>query len=171
MAAEALETKGSSPGAHVPWVVLAGAVGAIVFVAIQTLAGSPQHIAEFMGAQIVRRGGYSESLAGVIGWGVHLAVALAYATLFALVIKLPGFPKARAPRWGAAALVAVVLGWLATLITAPAISAKISVLAGQGIPDSLPGLNTSLGLPFWTHVGFFASCFLVLVIVRDSLRS
>jgi len=148
------------------WIVLAGAAGANVFVTIQILAGLPLHIAEFMGAQIARRGGYDASLAGVIGWSVHAAVALGYATLFALILQLPGFPSARGPRLTLAALCAVGLGWLTTLIAPPAIGLTIGALAGQGIPDSLPGPNTSVGIPLWTHLAFFATCFLILAVAR-----
>jgi hypothetical protein len=50
-----------------PWIAAAALAGALVFVAVQVVGGFPQHIAEFMGAQIVLRGGYPESLQGVLG--------------------------------------------------------------------------------------------------------
>lgn len=79
----------------------------------QLLGGFPTHIADFIGSRIVSRGGYSESLQGIIGWGVHISVSVAYAAL--------------------------AVG--STLITAPAIGITTSLLSGQGFPDALPGLN------------------------------
>lgn len=156
---------------RVGWIVAASAAGALVFVAVQLAAGFPQHIAEFMGAQIVRQGGYSESLRGVIGWGVHLGVAVSYATLFAVLVSLPFLPRTRAHRWAVGVGVALLLGVASTLITAPAISVTISLLAGRGFPDTLPGLNTGWGLVFWNHLGFFLIAFALVVAVPDLLAS
>lgn len=153
----------------IPWIAAAGLVGGGAFVTAQIVAGFPSHIAEFMGAQIVRRGGYSESLAGVLGWGVHFAVALSYATLFAVAVTATPLPERRAARFAAAAAVAVAFAWVSTLITGPAIAITISVLAGQGFPASLPGLNTAFGFPFWNHVGFFGIAWLLTVIAPDLL--
>ncbi len=156
---------------RIPWIAAAGLVGGGAFVTAQVVAGFPSHIAEFMGTQIVRRGGYSESLAGILGWGVHFAVALSWATLYAVAITATPLPERRGPRFGAAAGIAVVFAWIATLLTAPAIATTISVLAGQGFPASLPGLNTSFGFPFWNHVGFFSIAWLLIVIVPALLAS
>lgn len=38
---------------------------------------------------------------------------------------------------------------------------------GQGFPDSLPSLNTSLAFVFWNHVGFFIISLAITVIARD----
>ena len=149
------------------WIPVAGIVGAIGFVVAQRLEGSPMHIANFLGAQIVQRGGYSESLADVIGWGVHLGVALSYAALFGLLTLVPVFPKMRVPRWAVAALLAIALGWGATLVTGPAISTTISLLAGQGFPNALPALNTTFGAAFWNHILFFGITLLFTVVVPD----
>lgn len=153
----------------IPWVPLAALAGAIFFVVVQKATGSPLHIAEYMGSQIARQGGYGESLAGVIGWGVHLAVALSYATLFTLLLSTPIAPKTGAARRVVGLVLVALLGWVSTLLTAPAIAATISVLAGQGWPATLPGLNTSFGVPFWNHVGFFAIVW-VLTDVLPALR-
>lgn len=123
-----------------------------------------------MGTQIVQRGGYSESLAGVIGWGVHLGVALSYAALFGLLTLVPFFPKTRVPRWGVAAVLAITLGWITTLITGPAIMTTISLLAGQGFPGALPALNTTIGTALWNHLLFFGIALLLTVVVPDLLQ-
>ncbi len=150
-----------------PWIAAGGVVGAFAFVLAQRLEGFNTHIAEFMGAQIVQRGGYSTSLAVPIGWGVHLGVALTYACFFGVLTLLPVFPTARGPRWGAAAGMVLILGWLTTLVTAPAIQITIGLLSGQGFPNTLPGLNTSFGAPFWNHMLFFAICAVLIVVVPD----
>ncbi len=149
-----------------PWVVASALLGALVFIVAQHIAGSPLDIAQFMGRQIVRRGGYSAGLALPLGWGVHLGVALTYATLYA-VVAFTVLPRAGAARWGLGLALAALLGWLTTLVTAPAIATTISLLAGQGFPGSLPALNTSLGFAFWNHIGFFLVSFAVTVVARD----
>ena len=156
---------------RMPWIAAAAALGALVFVGVQVVTGSPQHIAEFIGGQIVRQGGYSESLQGVIGWGVHFGVAISYVTLFAVLLSLPFLPTARAARRAIGLAVAIALGVVSTLITAPAITATISLLAGKGFPGSLPGLNTAWGLAFWNHLGFFLIAFLFIVVVPDLLAN
>ncbi len=152
-----------------PWIALAGVTGALAFALAQKLAGFPQTIPEFMGSQIVTRGGYNPSLTGLIGWGVHFGVALAYAILFTLVRRLPGFPRTGAAGIiGGLALVAL-LGWVSTLITAPAIAITIELLAGQGLPATIPPLNTALGFVFWNHVVFFAIVWLITAVAPAAL--
>lgn len=149
----------------IPWVPLAALAGAIFFVVVQKATGFPAHIAEFMGGQIVRQGGYDPSLAGVIGWGVHLAVALSYTVLFTLLVNIPIIPAAGSARRGVGLVLVVLMGWVSTLLTAPAIAVTISLLAGQGWPATLPGLNTAFGVPFWNHVGFFTIVWLLVEVV------
>jgi hypothetical protein len=152
--------------AGAPWVVASALLGAFLFIVAQYVVGSPLNIAQFMGREIVRRGGYSPGLALVFGWGVHLGVAVTYAALYAAV-ALALLPRQGAARWALGLGLAVVMGWLSTLVTAPAIGITISLLAGQGVPGSLPSLNTSLGFVFWNHVGFFLASFVVTVVTRD----
>jgi hypothetical protein len=156
---------------NAPWVLASALVGAIAFVTVQKLAGFPMNIAQFMGREIVRQGGYSPGLAGLVGWFVHLGVAASYATLYAAIVLAPFFPTDRAARWGAALGVALVLGWLTTLVTAPAIAITIGLLSGQGFPASLPSLNATFGSVFWNHVGFFLISFGITVVARDTFRA
>jgi hypothetical protein len=151
----------------VTWILLAGVVGALVFVLAQHLEGFSTNIAEYIGAQIASRRGWSPATAGPIGWGVHLGVALTYATLFVLLTRMPQFPRRRAPRWGAAVAIALVLGWVTTLVAAPAVPITISLLAGKGLPEMIPRLNASFGPPLWNHLLFFGTCLVVAVLARD----
>ncbi len=153
------------------WVLASALAGAAAFVTTQHLAGFPADIAQFIGREIVRQGSYDPGLAGVIGWAVHLAVALAYATLYASIVLAPAIPRERIPRWGAGAVIAAALGWLTTLVTAPAIAVTIGLLSGNGLPASLPALNTAVGFVLWNHLGFFLICFAITVVIRDSARA
>ncbi len=153
---------------QIPWILVAAVVGAIVFVLAQKLNGFDQHIGQFIGQQVVEQGGYNAALADLIGWGVHVGVSLSYAALFGILTAF--FPAAIGTRWILALILGAILGWVTTLITAPAIAVTISVLAGQGLPSALPPLNTEGGLPFWNHMGFFGICFLFITLVPDLLR-
>lgn len=63
------------------------------------LVPNSTHIANFMGSQIVSRGGYSESLQGITGWGVHIGVSIACAALFAGLALLSFVSQRRPNRW------------------------------------------------------------------------
>jgi len=154
-----------------PGVAKAAVAGAIAFAVAQKLAGFPMTIPEFMGGQIVGRGGYPEALAPVIGWTVHLGVSLSYAALFAIIVYLTVANADRAVRWAGAAAIAVALGVVSTLVTAPAIAIAISVLSGNGFPEVLPALNTGWGFVFWNHLGFFAIAWAIIVAIPDVLRA
>lgn len=153
-----------------PWVVLAGVLGAIVFALAQKVAGFPVTIPEFMGQQIVSQGGYSQSLALPLGWAVHLGVALSYAVLFSVIAGLPFFQRNGSPRLLPLIGLVLLLGWVSTLITQPAIAVTISLLSGQGFPAALPPLNRSLGFIFWNHVAFFAIVFLVTQVAPSLVK-
>ncbi len=150
---------------RLPWVALAGVTGAIAFALAQTLAGFPQTIPQFMGQAIVSGGGYSPSLATPIGWGVHLGVALSYALLFSLIATLPPFRRGGLTKFVRLLGLVLLLGWVSTLITQPAIAITIGVLSGQGFPSALPPLNRSLGFVFWNHVAFFAIVLLLTQVI------
>ena len=131
----------------------AGVAGSLAFWYFQVLTGGVT-IPEFMGEQIVTEGGYLKELAPFIGWGVHVAVSLSYALVFAVIIA--ALPRNSTGAIVAAGLVlAALLGWVTTLLTAPAIAVTISVLSGHGFPAELPGLNTEVGLPLYNHLLFF----------------
>jgi len=147
--------------------LLTGVAGAIAFDVAQRLEGLPVTIATFMGRAIVRRGGYPEGLETIIGWGVHLGVSVAYAAIFAIAAWTLFGAMERRNRWIGSGVLAVVLGVATTLITAPAIAATISLLSGNGLPDRLPGLNTSWGWPAWNHLLFFGIAWLGTVILLD----
>lgn len=131
----------------------AGIIGAFAFWLFQVVTG-PGTITRFMGQQIVAQGGYANYLAVVIGWGVHLGVSLGYSLLFAIIMAVVYLHSVGA-RMVLGLAVAAALGWITTLLTAPAIAATISLLSGKGFPAQLPPLNTSYGLPFWNHLLFF----------------
>ncbi len=141
----------------------AGIAGAIGFWLFQVLTG-PSTIPQFMGQQIVAQGGYSKALTIPIGWGVHLGVSLSYSLLFAIVVLIP-LSRAEGVRIFVGLVIAAVLGWMATLLTAPAITATISVLSGKGFPAGLPPLNTAYGLPFWNHELFFGVVWFIYLFI------
>ncbi|MCZ6451800.1 MAG: hypothetical protein O6918_13195 [Deltaproteobacteria bacterium] len=141
----------------------AGIAGVIVFWLFQVLTGSST-IPQFMGQQIVEQGGYSMALTIPIGWGVHLGVSLSYSLLFAIVMLIP-FSRTEGVRVFVGLGFAAVLGWVAALLTVPAITATISVLSGKGFPAGLPGLNTTFGLPFWNHELFFGVAWFIYLFI------
>src|SRR5918994_8014397 len=146
--------------------ILAGLTGAITFWLFQVLTGSST-IPQFIGQEIVSQGGYPEILTVPVGWGVHLGVSLSYSLLFALIMLIP-FPSSSI-RVLIGMIAAVLLGWITTLLTATAITVTISMLSMQGLPASIPELNTTLGLPFWNHVLFFEIVWLIYTL-RPTLR-
>lgn len=148
---------------RVIWWLAAGISGGIAFWLFQLLT-SPSTIPEFMGEQIVAQGEYPKALTLPIGWGVHLGVSLSYSLLFAVIIMIP-FTAYPSIQLVVGALIALALGWITTLLTAPAIAVTISVLSGQGFPDSLPGLNKTFGLPFWNHVFFFGVVWAIYLVI------
>jgi len=144
------------------WLV-AGIAGALVFWLFQLVTG-PSSMTAFMGQQIVTQGGYAASWTLPIGWGIHLAVSLAYSLLFALIM-LTLFVLAEGVQLVLGLVIGAALGWVTTLITAPAITVTISVLGGKGFPANLPGLNTAYGLPFWNHMLFFGVVWLIYMFI------
>ena len=144
------------------WLV-AGIAGAIVFWLFQLLTG-PSTITAFMGQLIVTQGGYAASWTIPIGWGIHLGVSLAYSLLFGLIM-VPLFVLAERIQLVLGLVIGAALGWVATLITVPAITVTISVLGGKSFPANLPGLNTAYGLPFWNHMLFFGVVWLIYLFI------
>lgn len=144
-----------------PRALAAALLGAVAFVGVQFAAGATT-ITALIGGRVTELGGYPAGLAAPIGWAVHLGVSVQYAFLFAALTQLPVWPARPSARRAALLAAAVGLGWATTLITAPAITATISLLAGAGFPETLPGLYTKVGLPLANHIGFFLICFAVL---------
>lgn len=147
--------------------LFSGVAGAIAFDVAQRLEGFSPTIPAFMGEAIVRRGGYPDGLQTIIGWGVHLGVSVSYAAVFAIAAWALFGTLEKKKRWAFAGLLAAVLGVVTTLITAPAIATTISLLSGNGLPDRLPGLNTSWGWPGWNHLLFFGIAWLGTVVLLD----
>jgi hypothetical protein len=116
----------------------AGVAGSITFWLFQVFT-TGFTIPQFMGQQIVQQGGYPAALAPFVGWGVHLGVSLSYALLFAVIIAVLPL-KAAGARLAIGVVLAVVLGWVTTLLTSPAITVTINVLSGQGFPAELVAL-------------------------------
>ena len=153
----------------IKWWLVAGIMGSVEFWLFQVRTGSST-IPQFMGEQIVAQGGYPKLLTLPIGWGVHLGVSLGYALLFA-IIMLFAFSRSPFARLVIGAVLALVLGGVASLLTVPAIAVTISVLSRQGFPATLPGLNTTLGLPFWNHLLFFGVVWGVYLLIPTLFRS
>ncbi len=141
--------------------LVAATLGAIVFVFAQALNGYPMHIADYVGAQIVRQGGYPEGAAGLIGWAVHIGVSLVYASVFGFLVSSAFLHGSKiSPRITGLMLVPV-LAYLSTAIAAPAIAVTAGLLSGQGLPASLPAFNLQLNFVFWNHALFFLVCWAV----------
>lgn len=130
----------------------AGVAGSLVFWYFQVIFEDAT-ITQFMGEQIVAEGGYPKVLVPLIGWGVHVAVSLSYALLFAVLVA--AIPLEAGGLLVIGLILAALLGWVATLLTSPAIAATISLLSGHGFPAELPGLNTEVDLPLYNHLLFF----------------
>jgi hypothetical protein len=152
----------------IPRTLLAGVVGSLTFWLFQLLTGGVT-IPQYLGNQIAIQGGYPLKLAPLIGWGVHLGVSLSYALLFAgLATLLP--PKPLVRTLGMSLVLAAVLGWITTLVTAPAIAVTINLLSRRGFPTQLPGLNTDIDLPLYNHLLFFGIIWALTVLVPGFRR-
>ncbi len=143
--------------------IITGITGAIIFWLFQVLTG-PSTIPQFIGQEIVSRGGYPEALTVPIGWGVHLGVSLSYSLFFALIMLI-SYSSSGSVRVLIGLLMVALLGWITTLLTAPAITVTISILSRQGLPASVPELNTTFGLPFWNHSLFFGVVWLMYTLI------
>jgi hypothetical protein len=128
-------------------------------------------IADILGRKIVEAGGYGDNYASVIGWTLHIVIAVAYVKVYALLVSLPVFPTRTGPRVLAGLIAAIVVGWLTTWLSNPAISVAISVLSGQGWPAELAPVYYKLGLPLWNHLGFFAITWLIVVVLPTLLQT
>lgn len=143
--------------------LVAAVVGSLAFWLFQLLTGGVT-IPQYLGDQIAGQGGYPLTLAPLIGWGVHLGVSLSYAFLFAvLATLLPPKPLGRS--LGLSLVLAGLLGWITTLVTAPAIAVTINLLSRKGFPAQLPGLNTDIDLPLYNHLFFFGVIWTLTVLI------
>ena len=143
--------------------LVAAVVGSLAFWLFQLLTGGVT-IPQYLGDQIAGQGGYPLTLAPLIGWGVHLGVSLSYAFLFAvLATLLPPTPLGRT--LGLSLVLAGLLGWITTLVTAPAIAVTINLLSRKGFPAQLPGLNTDIDLPLYNHLFFFGVIWTLTVLI------
>ena len=143
--------------------LVAAIVGSLAFWLFQVLTGGVT-IPQYLGDQIAGRGGYPLTLAPLIGWGVHLGVSLSYAFLFAVLATLLP-PKPLGRTLGLSLVLAGLLGWITTLVTAPAIAVTINLLSRKGFPAQLPGLNTDIDLPLYNHLLFFGVIWTLTVLI------
>jgi len=143
--------------------LVAAVVGSLAFWLFQLLTGGVT-IPQYLGDQIAGQGGYPLTLAPLIGWGVHLGVSLSYAFLFAVLATLLP-PKPLGRTLGLSLVLAGLLGWITTLVTAPAIAVTINLLSRKGFPAQLPGLNTDIDLPLYNHLLFFGVIWTLTVLI------
>ncbi len=151
------------------WATMAALVGGTVFIQAQNMAGFSPNIVDYIGQEIVRRAGQDRSLTSIIGWSIHYGVSFIYASLYGIITTMAFFPTGRFTRPLGGLILIAVLGWLATLITAPAIALTIALFARDGLPWPFPALNTDLGFVLWNHLGFFGIAFLFHIVIRDAL--
>ncbi len=143
--------------------IIGGILGAIVFWLYQS-AFQGASIPAFIGNQVVSQGKYDIS-PPLVGWAVHLWVSISYAFILALLMQIL-FPKPFILNRVLGLVVALILGWAATLIASPAIQVTIGILAGKGFPEKLVALNPASGHPLWNHLLFF-----VVIWVVDSVMA
>lgn len=147
-------------------VVVTSVVGGAIFYLLQRTLGTGNSF-EQLGRAVVRQGGYPVDLAPLVGMGVHLSVAFAYTALYAIVAWTMFGALGRRLRWLAAGLLAGLLALAATLVAPLASRAVVSLLAGNGLPASLPALQMEVGQPLWNHVIFFGIAWLGTVVALD----
>jgi hypothetical protein len=147
-------------------VVVTSVVGGAIFYLLQRTLGAGNSF-EQLGRAVVRQGGYPVDLAPLVGMGVHLSVAFAYTALYAIVAWMMFGALGRRLRWLAAGLLAGLLALAATLVAPLASRTVVSLLAGNGLPASLPALQMEVGQPLWTHVIFFGIAWLGTVVALD----
>ena len=138
--------------------IVGGVIGALVFWLYQTTFQG-NSITAFIGSQIISQGNYSLSPT-VVGWAVHLGVSLSYGILLAFLAQIL-FPNAYLWNRVASLVAALILGWITTIIAPPAIQITIAILSGKDFPSPLWNLNPASGHPFWNHIVFFMSVWLL----------
>jgi hypothetical protein len=94
-------------------------------------------------------------------------VAFANTALYAIVAWMMFGALGRRLRWLAAGLLAGLLALAATLVAPLASRTVVSLLAGNGLPASLPALQMEVGQPLWNHVIFFGIAWLGTVVALD----
>ncbi|MGF1577951.1 MAG: hypothetical protein ACFCD0_01165 [Gemmataceae bacterium] len=152
-----------------PWVLAMTLIGGLSFVWAQVLVAEFE-IASALGQRVVKAGEYKQVFAAPIGWTTHLAISFSYALLFAVLLSVPFFPKEQPKRLLVGFVLAVVLGWFTTVITGPAVSATVSLLAGQGIPENFSPLYFGIDIFLYVHVGFFVLAWLLVGWAADCFK-
>lgn len=148
-------------------VVLTSVVGGAVFYLLQRTLGTGATSLQQLGRAVVRQGGYPVDLAPLVGAGVHLSVAFAYTALYATAAWTMFAGLGRRVRWLASGLLAGILAVAATLVAPLASRTVVSLLAGNGLPTTLPALQMAVGQPLWNHVIFFGIVWLGTVVALD----
>ncbi|MGJ8694418.1 MAG: hypothetical protein ACSHW0_18265 [Thalassotalea sp.] len=128
---------------------LVGLVASIAFILIQPLFGmatlTSRHAAAYMNF-----GAYSETMALIIAWFVHLSVSIGYALLATVIFNFNSSLIVSSSQ-------VILLGWITTLIATPANEWVVKLVTTQHLPafSTLAGLNTEIGAKLWLHIMFF----------------
>tara|TARA_B100001063_G_C16646112_1_gene493437 strand:- start:222 stop:692 length:471 start_codon:yes stop_codon:yes gene_type:complete len=140
--------------------VLIGLLASIVFILLQPLFGMSTLTSRHASAYI-ESGNYSEIMAAVLAWAVHISVSVFYAVLASVIYNINA-------SYIVSFVQIVVLGWLTTLIATPANEWVIKlVTTGQYTAISaLSNVNTDVGPKLWLHIMFFVLVILGLSLAR-----
>lgn len=142
--------------------LLVAVIASIAFIWIQPLFGmltlTSRHAAAYMDI-----GGYSEAIAVILSWIVHVSVSIFYTLVSLLIYNLNHSYLVNF-------LQVVLLGWLTTLLATPANEWVVKLITTGQLPaiDSLSALNTQVGPKLWLHILFFIMVVVGISIIRNS---
>ena len=142
--------------------LLVAVIASIAFIWIQPLFGmltlTSRHAAAYMAI-----GGYSEAIAVILSWIVHVSVSIFYTLVSLLIYNLNHSYLVNF-------LQVVLLGWLTTLLATPANEWVVKLITTGQLPaiDSLSALNTQVGPKLWLHIMFFIMVVVGISIIKNS---
>ncbi|MFD2204174.1 hypothetical protein [Kiloniella antarctica] len=130
--------------------IMVGLIASITFILVQPLFGM-QTLTSRHAAAYIAHGGYGDTTALILSWGVHVGVSLVYTLLSVLIFN---FNRSVFVSLGQI----MFLGWATTLTATPANEWVVKLVNTKQFPsfDTLSALNTQTGPKLWLHILFFA---------------
>ncbi len=141
-------------------IFLIGLFASIAFIVIQPFFGMLTLTSRHASAY-VNLGNYNETAAVALSWFVHISVSVFYTFISSVIYNFNSSYLINL-------LQIVFLGWITTLIAAPANEWVVKLITTEqfaGI-NSLSGLNTEIGPKFWLHILFFALVVSGIALIR-----